>query len=112
MAEKKRDKTYFKVSFTNENELFELCVRTVGPSDIYGMVELAGFIFPEGKLVYNPSEERIKREFAEIRRTFIPYHAIVRIDEVSDSRQSEFKVVPLDPARRPVRDPMLKKPEG
>ena len=33
-------------------------------------------------LVVDPSEERLKQEFGSVNRTYIPLHAIVRIDEV------------------------------
>ena len=101
-----REKTYFKVSFTRDNELYQICARSVGPSDWWGLIELSDFIFPENKLVYNPGEERIKREFSNIRRTWIPYHAIVRVDEVLDSMESEVKIVPLESFRRAATPPM------
>ena len=102
----KQEKTYYKVSFTRDNELYQICARNVGTSDWWGLIELSGFIFPENKLVYNPGEERIKREFSEIRRTWIPYHAIVRVDEVLDTAESEVKIVPLESFRRPPSPPL------
>ena len=115
MAGKSREKTYYRVTFTNdtndENELFQVCARHVSASDLYGMVEISGFIFPENKLVYNPGEERIRREFGDIERTWIPYHSIVRVDEVTESTASEIKVVSLDSARRTPAPKVVKKPE-
>ena len=109
----KRDKTYFKITFTNDAELYQVCARRVASSDLYGLIEIGDFIFPRNKLVYNPGEERIRREFEGIRRTWLPYHSIVRIDEVSDEREGEIKIVPLESFRRDSpREPLLKKPEG
>lgn len=113
MPPKPRSKTYYKVTFSNENELYQVCARHVSSSDLLGLIEIGDFIFPENKLVYNPGEERIKREFEGIERTWIPYHAIVRIDEISDSRESEIKIVPIDPARKPDFKPSpFEKPKG
>lgn len=95
MAVKTREKTYFIVSFTRDDELYQICARSVASSDLYGLIEIGDFIFPENKLVFNPGEERIKREFSGIKRTWIPYHAIVRIDEVAATRESEIKIVRL-----------------
>ena len=43
MAGKSREKTYYRVTFTNDtnddNELFQVCARYVSASDLYGMVE-------------------------------------------------------------------------
>ncbi len=94
-----REKTYYKVSFARDNELYQVCARSVQSSDLFGLIELAEFIFPSNRLVYNPGEERIRREFSGIRRTWIPYHAIVRIDEVLDTTESEIKIVPLESVR-------------
>jgi hypothetical protein len=113
----KRDKTYYKVSFTRDQELYQICARQVQASDLYGLIEISEFVFPESKLVFNPGEERLRREFAGIKRTFLPYHAIVRIDEVLDTQESEIKIVPLQalPGGTPRRGTdlgLLKSPES
>ena len=103
MAAKAREKSYYRVTFSNESsddhELFQVCARSVSASDLYGLVEISEFIFPDSQIVYNPGEERIRREFRNVKRTWVPYHAIVRIDEVPDSTASEIKVVSLESLR-------------
>jgi len=114
MNTKKKEKTYYRVTFTNETseneELYQVCARNVSASDLYGLVELSDFIFPENKLVYSPAEERVRKEFGDIRRTWIPFHAIVRIDELPESTESEIKVVSLEAHRRSDERMILKKP--
>ncbi|MDH4224224.1 MAG: DUF1820 family protein [Deltaproteobacteria bacterium] len=111
----KRDKTYFRITFTNETsqeeELYQVSARNVSASDMYGLVEISEFIFPENKLIHSPGEERIRREFQSINRTWIPYHAIIRIDEINDSTVTELKVVGFDSQRRGSKEitPPLKK---
>ncbi len=34
-------------------------------------------------MVVDPSEERLKVEFNDVKRTYIPMHSVFRIDEVS-----------------------------
>jgi hypothetical protein len=115
MASPPRERTYYRVTFTNEStsahELFQVCARHVSASDMYGLVEISDFIFPESQLVYNPGEERIRREFGGVKRTWVPYHAIVRIDEVPDSTASEIKVVSLESARSSEPRRNLGKPD-
>ena len=106
-----REKTYYKISFTSDNELYQVCARNVSASDLYALVEIGEFIFPETTLVYNPGEERLRREFEGIRRTWIPYHAIVRIDEIADTRATEAKIIPLESVARPRKETPLKRPE-
>ena len=112
MAGKTRPKTYYKVTFTNENELYQLCARHLSSSDLYGLIEIGDFIFPSNRLVYNPGEERLRREFEGIKRTWLPYHTIVRIDEIPDSMQSESKIIPLKPDTHTDKVHPLKKPEA
>jgi len=101
-----REKTYYKVSFARDNELYQVCARQVASSEWWGLIELSGFIFPENRLVFNPGEDRIRREFSGILRTWIPYHAILRIDEVKDDTESEVKIVPLESFRKPSVPPL------
>ena len=112
----KRGSTVYRVSFTREQELYQICARRVQPSELWGLIEISDFVFPESKLVYNPGEERLRREFEGIQRTFLPYHSIVRIDELRDTQAREIKIVPLQavPAgqpNRPAEPPMTKSPE-
>jgi hypothetical protein len=116
-----RTKSYYRVTFQNEitgsSELFQVCARNVSASDLYGLVEISDFVFPDSQVVYNPGEERIRREFQNVRKTWIPYHAIVRIDEVPESTATEIKVVSLETARQtearvsPAHAGLIKKPE-
>ncbi len=111
MAARKREKTYYRVTFTNEDELYQICARALVSSDLYGLIEISDFIFPSNRLVYNPGEERLRREFEGIKRTWIPYHTIVRIDEIAESRESESKIVPLRAVPKAGEGKPLSKPE-
>lgn len=76
-------KGIYKVQFQNQGKLYELYAREVTQSNTYAFIEVADIIFGEKtKLVVDPSEERLKQEFSSVKRTYIPLHAIVRIDEV------------------------------
>lgn len=111
MTTHKREKTYYKITFSNEEELYQVCARELSSSDLYGLIEIGDFIFPTNRLVYNPGEERLKREFEGIKRTWIPYHSIVRIDEIQESRESESKIIPLKSLPRVGSGEAVKKPE-
>ena len=45
-------------------------------------------------VVVDPSEERIKAEFNEVKRTYLPMHSVLRIDEVK--KQGVSKIVALE----------------
>jgi hypothetical protein len=76
----------FKVTFLNKGKVYEVFVRQVYQSDLYGFIEIEEFVFDErSQLVVDPSEEKLKNEFAGVRRSYIPMQAIIRIDEVDKS---------------------------
>ncbi len=79
-------KHVYRVVFHNQGKVYELYARSVSQGELYGFVELGEIIFGErsGVLV-DPSEERLKAEFEAVKRTHIPLHAVIRIDEVEKS---------------------------
>ena len=84
-------KTY-KVVFYNQDEVFEIYASHVFPSEMYGFIEVEEILFGErSQLLVDPSEEKLKSEFAGVNRTFIPMNAIVRIDEVEQCGSPKVK---------------------
>lgn len=76
-------KRVYKVVFHSQGKVYELYARHVGQADMYGFVEVADIIFGERTAVLvDPSEERLKSEFSGVKRTYIPMHAVFRVDEV------------------------------
>lgn len=76
--------TLFRVTFFNQGQIYEVYARGVSQAPLYGFVEVEEVVFGErSELVVDPAEERLASEFADVKRSYIPMHAIVRIDEVS-----------------------------
>ena len=105
-----KKKNIYRIQFHNQGKLYELYAREVTQSNMYAFVEVADIIFGEkSKLVVDPSEERLKQEFSSVKRTYIPLHAVVRIDEVdkegvnkiiesgSDSDSGNVAAFPMPP---------------
>ena len=73
----------YKVIFHNQNRVYEVYARQIFQSDMWGFIEIEEFVFGErSQLVVDPSEEKLKTEFAGVKRSYIPMHSIIRIDEV------------------------------
>ena len=73
----------FKVLFVNQGKVYEIYARRVRHGDLFGFIEVEELLFGErSTVVLDPSEERIKTEFQGVKRTFLPLHSILRIDEV------------------------------
>ncbi len=107
-----KKKNIYKIQFHNQGKLYELYAREVSQSSMYAFIEVADIIFGEkSQLVLDPSEERLKQEFISVKRTYIPLHAVVRIDEVDkeginkiidnstnkDNNIATFPIPPLQP---------------
>lgn len=73
----------YKVIFVNQNQVFELYAKQIYQSDLYGFIEVEEYLFGERSgILVDPAEEKLKTEFAGVKRSYIPMHSIVRIDEV------------------------------
>ena len=73
----------YKVIFLNQNQVYEVYAKHVYQSDMYGFIEIEEFVFGErSQMIVDPSDERLKNEFASVARSYIPIHSLVRIDEV------------------------------
>ena len=84
----------YRVTFTNQGQVYEIYARDVSHGGLLGFVEVEQLVFGEkSTVVVDPSEEKLKSEFANVTRTFIPVHAVVRIDEVS--KVGAAKISPL-----------------
>lgn len=107
-------KQIFKISFTNQGKVYEIYARRVTSSEIYGFVEVEEILFGEKTtLVVDPTEEQLKLEFSGVSRTHIPFHAVIRIDEVE--REGTGKILHLaspDDAPAPPPQPLFKPDKG
>ena len=77
-------KTVYRVAFLNDGKVYEVYARSVGQSNLIGFVEVEGLLFGERtQVLVDPTEEKLRTEFANVDRTFIPMHAVIRIDQVA-----------------------------
>ncbi|RUQ97969.1 DUF1820 family protein [Legionella septentrionalis] len=78
------NKTLYRIMFSYAEAVYEIYARQVQESSMFGFLEVEEFVFGENtSLVVDPSEERLKLEFNNVKRTYIPVYSILRIDEVS-----------------------------
>ena len=73
----------YKVLFVSQGKVYEIYARHISHGAMLGFVEVEELVFGERtSVVVDPSEEKIKTEFEGVKRTYIPVHAVLRIDEV------------------------------
>lgn len=104
----------FKVVFVNQGKVYEVYARKVSHGALFGFIEVEELVFGErSSVVLDPTEERIKSEFAGVKRTYLPIHSIVRIDEVRKqgvSKISALEGANVTPFPMPVYGPGGPKP--
>ena len=76
-------RSVFKVIFHNQGKIYELYAKSVSHGTLFGFVEVEEIVFGQRtQVVVDPSEEQLQAEFRGVQRTFLPMHAVIRIDEV------------------------------
>ena len=85
----------YKITFVNQSKVYEVYARQIHQSNIYGFIEIEEFVFGENTtVVIDPSEERLKSEFEDVKRSYVPMHAVIRIDEVE--KRGVAKILSFD----------------
>ncbi len=78
------ERPLYRIQFMNNGKNYQLYVRELTQSSLFGFIEIGDFVFDsENSLLVDPSEERLKTEFAGVTRSFIPMHSVIRIDAVA-----------------------------
>lgn len=104
----KSDRIY-RVTFVNQNKVYEVYARSVAPSDLWGFIEIGDFVFgARSELVVDPVEEKLRQEFEDVEHSYIPMQSVIRIDEVhkggvakmSDVQGGTVMPFPMAPPKR------------
>jgi hypothetical protein len=105
-------RTLYKVTFFNAGKVYEIYARQVASGALWGFTEVRELVFDvhEG-LVVDPTEERLRDEFANTRALHLPMQSIVRIEEVEakgptairDAATGEKVVTPFPMPAKPGR---------
>lgn len=84
-------KHLFRIQFISNGERYELYVREVCQGSMFGFVEIGDFVWDtHTSLVLDPSHEKLKTEFGDVTRTYVPMHSVLRIDEVKKQGSSKI----------------------
>ncbi len=95
MTKRKADTRVYKVIVSNQGQVFEIYAAHVAQGEMFGFVEVEQLLFGErSQLIVDSSEERLKTEFAGVKRVFIPMHAVIRIDEVE--KRGSARITPSE----------------
>jgi hypothetical protein len=86
------EKTLFRVIFVQEDNVYEIYARYISEDSLMGFIEVEELVFNDEKsIVVDTSEEKLKKEFFDVKRTYIPMHHVLRIDEVVGKGLAKIK---------------------
>lgn len=111
MVRSSKAKPVYRVLFLQQGKLYELYASEVTSSPLPGFIEVAGLHFSRSEIIADPGEEKLRQEFAGVTRLFVPYHSLVRIDQMEKAGTSRIAPgegavmafpYPLTAPKRPV----------
>lgn len=77
-------KNVYRVIFMQNDTIYEIYAKHVSESEMFGFVVIEDLLFGEkSSVVVDPTEERLKALFFDVKKTFIPMQSVIRIDEVA-----------------------------
>ncbi|MBL0680318.1 DUF1820 family protein [Aeromonas dhakensis] len=98
----------YRVQFICHNERYEVYVREVSQGQLFGFIEIANFVWDNHTaLIVDPSHEKLKSEFADVTRTMIPMHHVLRVDQVR--KQGAARITELGNNVSPFPGPIYTK---
>jgi len=84
----------FKVLFVNQGKVYEIYARKVSHGSLFGFIEVEELVFGErSSVVVDPTEERIKAEFHEVKRTYLPMHSVAADRRSQEARSQQDRAL-------------------
>jgi len=81
----------YRIQFISNGERYELYVKEISQGGLFGFVEIGDFVWnTHSGIVVDPSHEKLKSEFANVTRTYVPMHNVLRIDEVNEQGSAKI----------------------
>ena len=92
MTEKEHPVIY-RVIFYQGDKLYEIYSKYLSEESLMGFIEIEELIFQDTKsgIVIDPSEDKLRAEFKNVKRSYIPLYSIIRIDEVTKEGIAKIK---------------------
>ena len=85
------DGQIYRVIFSQGEHILEMYASSVSESDMFGFIEIGEFLFTESSpILIDTAQEQLKQQFSNVKRTYIPAHSVLRIDEVTKRGASKI----------------------
>ena len=87
-----KKKSLYKIVFLNHGKVYELFSRGVSSSGLWGFVEVSELVFGESEgVLVDPSEEKMRQEFADVSVLHLPMQSVLRVEEVVKRGQCQIR---------------------
>lgn len=83
----------YRVTFQQDSKVYEVYARYISEETIIGFLEIEALVFgdPNSSVVVDPQEEKLRQEFKGVKRSYVPIHLVLRIDEVDDRGTAKIR---------------------
>ncbi|MDY6821978.1 MAG: DUF1820 family protein [Deferribacterota bacterium] len=80
-----KNKKLYRIIFANEKkEVMQLHANEVNPTSFLGLIEVSDIVFIDSSdIIVTPEDDKVRKDFKDVKKTYIPINYIIRIDEVS-----------------------------
>ncbi|MGE4317947.1 MAG: DUF1820 family protein [Deferribacterales bacterium] len=84
------NKKLYKIIFIDEDKKTQtLHASYVNPSSFLGLIEISDIVFiDKSEIIISPDDGKLKENFKNVERSFIPLNYIVRIDEITMKKET------------------------
>ncbi len=83
----------YKVKFIQQDRIYEVYARYISEESLMGFIEIDEIIFADNSNAEVTGEAILRKEFHNVRRSYLPMHTLLRIDEVSKSGKTKIEVL-------------------
>ncbi len=85
-------KELYRITILDENkENITLYATNVYQADFAGFIEISGIEFPsQSDIILTPGEDKAHTLFKDTKRIIMPFHHILRIEEIKDDKKSQI----------------------
>lgn len=95
MAEKKREETFYLISYRDQKDgqIVSLKAKEISDSSLgLGFIRISDFIFHTQGLVVQPAEEQLRKRFENVKSFHLSIYSIVSIEEMGPKHEGlQFK---------------------
>lgn len=90
----------YRIIFQQDGKIYEVYSRYATEETLVGFLEIDELILEDtqhGGIVLDPTMEKLRKEFKGVKRSYIPIHHIIRLDEINpQSLQSSAEASTTD----------------